>query len=121
MFQGYVRANKTLNDAIVKLESNFLKVEHSLLRREKQQELDIAIAEGQITKWLPVHESSSAVDFLFGNPVCARAITQYIWSVMEATGSKRIDVSSITRSAARLCFSGVMRAHMYVSDSDAKP
>ena len=95
-------------------------MEQSLLRRERQQELDIALAEAQITKWLPVHETSDAVDFLFTNPACARAVTTHIWAMMEAAGTHKTTVSTVTRAAIKVCFSGIMRAHMYVSEADAK-
>ena len=95
-------------------------MEQSLLRRDRQSELDIAVAEGQITKYLPVDEATPAVDFLFSNPACTRAITTYIWAVMEAAGVKKDTVASVTNSAARLCFSGTMRAHMFVNAAEAK-
>ena len=115
-----MKNNKTVNEAIAALDSNFVRVEQSLLRRERQQELDIALAESQITKWLPVHETTAAVDYLFTNPACARAVTTHIWAMMEAAGTKKTNVSTVTRAAAKVCFSSIMRAHMYVSEADAK-
>ena len=60
------------------------------------------------------------MDFLFTNPACTRAITSYIWAVMEKSGVKKVDIASVTLASARVCFSGWMRAHMFVSEPDSK-
>ena len=100
------------------LNKNILRIEQNVLKREKQQELDVALAEQEITKYLPLGELNEAGDFLFKDLTCRRAISDYIWSSLEAQGNMDPSVPEIAREAYRICFSGYLRAHMCVTTTD---
>ena len=102
------------------IKSNVLSLEQKVLKRDKQQELDIAMAEQEITKYLPLNTLGDEVDFLFTNPVTTRCISDFIWSSLEAKGKNSPTIGIIARESMVVCFSGYLRAHMYVTKRDMK-
>ena len=90
-------------------------LEQNVLKKDRQAALDIAMAEGEITQFLPLNDLGSQVDFLFSNPTTSRCISNYIWSVLENSNIPDPNITQLTTTALRLCFSGNMRAHMYYS------
>ncbi len=115
-----MRNRRADNKVLEKIESNLLSLEHRVLKRDKQQELDIALAEKEIHKYLPLNNVGEEADFLFKNTVTARAISDYIWSSLEAKGKTAPTVGDIARESMVVCFSAYLRAHMYLSRRDMK-
>ena len=102
------------------LQSKMTTLTNNVLKREKQHELDIAIAEAEITKYLPFCRTGREVDYFFRNHVTTRVITDYIWSAIERSGHTDPDIPTIVRIAARACFASELRAHLYVTEGDGK-
>ncbi len=100
-----------------KMAADVLRLEQRVLKRERQQELDIAVAERELTKYLPLNCLGEEVDYLFTDPVTRRAISAYIWTHMEAKGKTDPSINELARLAIDLCFSSYLRAHMYITSS----
>ncbi len=102
------------------IKAEVLNLEQKVLKRDKQQELDIALAEREITKYLPLNTLGPEVEFLFTNTVTRRCISDFIWTAMESQGITNPTVGVIARESMRICFSGYLRAHMYLTKRDMK-
>ena len=73
-----------------------LTLEQNVMKRERQEALDIALAEGEITQYLPLSELGEDCDFLFSNPTTTRCISNYIWSVLEHSGLADPNLTQLT-------------------------
>ncbi len=119
-FQAHRKFRRLDRTLLEEIKANVLSLEHKVLKRDKQQELDIALAEKEIHKYLPLNNVGDEADFLFTNAVTTRCISDYIWSSLEAKGKTSPDVGAITREAMVVCFSAYLRAHMYLTRRDTK-
>ncbi len=113
--QLHVRNRKFDNKFREDLRQQVVKLEQRVLKRDKQQELDIALAEREITKFLPLNTLGEEVDFIFNDAVLRRAVSDYIWTYMEAKGKTETSINELARESMKLCFSGYMLAHMYIT------
>ena len=95
-------------------------LDNKVLKRDKQHELDIAIAEAELTKYLPFSSLGDHINFFFNNAITSRVVCDYIWATIERAGIKDPTVPVIVRYAARVCFSGILRAHLYVTEGQQK-
>ncbi len=100
------------------MHKQIITLQQNVMKKERQEALDIAMAEGEITQYLPLSQLSSDVDFLFQNVTTARCISNYIWAVLENSGMADPNLTQLTTTALKLCFSRLLRAHMYYARPD---
>ena len=113
--QTYMRHHREDAELWKELHTRMKSLEQNVLKKDRQSALDIAMAEGEITQYLPFDGFGPGMDFMFTNNTTSRCISNYIWSVLENSNMPDPNLTDLTVTALRLCFSGRMRAHMYYS------
>ncbi len=75
---------------------------------------ELCDVESEFLKFLPVDEVGERTDFIFSDPPLAKTISKHIISNLKKDGHAVPTLTQLVNTAAKLCFSPALIAHMHI-------
>lgn len=101
------------------LSSDFAEIQQGVLKRDREHDLQLAEAERELTKLLPIDKVGPGTDLLLSHPISVKVISEHVWRGLASKGHIEPDLTDVVVTAARIVFSGRLRAHMHFEATPA--